>query len=58
MDTPIKQTIDAALKCFRILETEIDRGDNYRIGAALAELRRELNTLAGLANKQTEKKTQ
>jgi len=52
----LKQAIDAALKCFRILETELDRGDNYRTGAALADLRHELNTLAELANKQPERK--
>jgi len=49
MDTlKAKLTIAAALKFFELLTQAIDRGENRAIGAALANLGRELQALKRL----------
>lgn len=44
-DDAIKEKVREVRQAVRVLETEIEREDNYKIGAALSDLNRQLRIL-------------
>lgn len=46
----VREKVLEVKKCIRVLETEIDRQDNYLIGAALADLNRQMDILFQLVH--------
>jgi hypothetical protein len=49
-DARVREKVVEVRKCVRILETEINRQDNYQIGAALSDLNRQIDILYQLVH--------